>query len=491
MLTVEGLTKRFPGVTALENVSFSLAQSEVVAIIGENGAGKSTLMKILSGVYQPDEGTLTLEGHAFHPKSPSEALDAGIRIIYQELSGLDNLDIASNIFLGREIRKGVFVDTAAMRLESQRILSRVGLTRDPRTLLKDLPIAEKQLVEIARALSLKVKVLILDEPTSSLTSEETDTLLGLVKELKGQGVSIIYITHRLDEVPVIADRIVALRDGKNAGELSAATATKADMIRLMIGRDIPRPIHQERSHGQIAMKVSSLHTQRYPAESISFELHEGEILGVAGLVGAGRSELARALFGIDSFNGSVEVSGQPVRIKCPQDAIRNRVFLIPEDRRGCGLTVELSVMENATLPSLPAVSVASMVQSSKQGMLARKIVEQMRVKTASVETTISKLSGGNQQKVVLGRWLELGPKVLIVDEPTRGIDVGSKSEIYALLREIASQGSAILMISSDMEEVINTSDRVMVMHEGKVAGFASGDDIKEEVIMRFATGASA
>jgi ribose transport system ATP-binding protein len=488
LLTVEGLTKRFPGVIALENVSLSLGAAEVIAIIGENGAGKSTLMKILSGVYQPDEGFIELEGTRFQPKSPSEALDAGIRIIYQELSGLDNLDIASNIFLGREKRIGGFVDSKSMQAESRTILSRIGLDRDPRTLLGDLPIAEKQLVEIARALSLKVKVLILDEPTSSLTSEETETLLGLVKELKSQGVSIIYITHRLDEINQIADRIVALRDGKNAGELNGKTATKQEMIKMMIGRDLERATHSVMEQGPVVLEADGLVTGRYPAIPNSFKVHQGEILGVAGLVGAGRSEIARALFGIDRFSGSVMIDGKPARLKRPQDAIRHGVFLIPEDRRGCGLTVELSVAENATLPQLKSVSKGGLVNAAKQAQRAQNIVDRMKVKTAALNTTISTLSGGNQQKVVLGRWLELGPKLLIVDEPTRGIDVGSKSEIYDQLRAIADAGTAILMISSDMEEIINISDRVMVMHEGRITGTVAGADIKEETIMKLATG---
>ena len=488
MLKLIGISKHFPGVKALENVSLDLATGEVVAIIGENGAGKSTLMKILSGVHKADSGSIEFEGAAYSIKSPSDALDKGIRIIYQELSGLDNLDIASNIFLGREFRKGPFVNQNRLNQESFQILKRVGLSVEPTTQLNNLSIAEKQLVEIARALSLRVKVLILDEPTSSLTLEETQNLLNIVRELKADGVAVLYITHRLDEVQQIADRVVALRDGQNAGNLSKSEITKDAMVKLMIGREIKKETRPVAKSGQVALKLVNVCSARYPNQPINLEIRSGEILGMAGLVGAGRSELARAIYGIDKHTGDLEIEGKKIRVRSPKDAIMFGIFLAPEDRRGCGLTVEMSVKENASMPRLSELTSLGFINVKKEEAYATESIEQMNVKTASINTRISTLSGGNQQKVVLGRWLAMDPKVLIVDEPTRGIDVGSKAEIYAQLREIALTGTAILMISSDMEEVINVSDRVAVMHEGRITGILDRDQVNEESVMKLATG---
>ena len=488
MLKLTNITKTFPGVKALENVSLDLAPGEVVAIIGENGAGKSTLMKILSGVHRADSGTIEFEGRPYSVKSPSDALDKGIRIIYQELSGLDNLDIASNIFLGREFKNGPFVDQKRLNEESVHILKRVGLDVAPTTQLSQLSIAEKQLVEIARALSLKVKVLILDEPTSSLTLEETQNLLNIVRDLKSQGVSILYITHRLDEVQQIADRVVGLRDGKNAGDLKKEEISKDAMVKMMIGREIVKPDHSNQNTGEVALRLVNFCSARYPNNPINLDIRYGEILGMAGLVGAGRSELVRAVYGIDPYKGSLELSGKAIRIRSPKDAIMYGIFLAPEDRRGCGLTVEMSVKENVSMPKLKSLTNFGLINVKRECQYAEESVALMNVKTATVNTTISTLSGGNQQKVVLGRWLAMNPKVLIVDEPTRGIDVGSKAEIYAQLREIASTGTAIWMISSDMEEVINVSDRVAVMHEGIMTGVLDSNQVSEESIMKLATG---
>ena len=445
-------------------------------------------MKILSGVHKADSGSIEFEGAAYSIKSPSDALDKGIRIIYQELSGLDNLDIASNIFLGREFRKGPFVNQNRLNQESFQILKRVGLSVEPTTQLNNLSIAEKQLVEIARALSLRVKVLILDEPTSSLTLEETQNLLNIVRELKADGVAVLYITHRLDEVQQIADRVVALRDGQNAGNLSKSEITKDAMVKLMIGREIKKETRPVAKSGQVALRLVNVCSARYPNQPINLEIRSGEILGMAGLVGAGRSELARAIYGIDKHTGDLEIEGKKIRVRSPKDAIMFGIFLAPEDRRGCGLTVEMSVKENASMPRLSELTNLGFINVKKEEAYATESIEQMNVKTASINTRISTLSGGNQQKVVLGRWLAMDPKVLIVDEPTRGIDVGSKAEIYAQLREIALTGTAILMISSDMEEVINVSDRVAVMHEGRITGILDRDQVNEESVMKLATG---
>ena len=348
MLKLTNITKTFPGVKALENVSLDLAPGEVVAIIGENGAGKSTLMKILSGVHRADSGTIEFEGRPYSVKSPSDALDKGIRIIYQELSGLDNLDIASNIFLGREFKNGPFVDQKKLNEESVHILKRVGLDVAPTTQLSHLSIAEKQLVEIARALSLKVKVLILDEPTSSLTLEETQNLLNIVRDLKSQGVSILYITHRLDEVQQIADRVVGLRDGKNAGDLTREEISKDAMVKMMIGREIIKPDHWNKNTGEVALRLVNFCSARYPNSPINLDIRYGEILGMAGLVGAGRSELVRAVYGIDPYKGSLEICGKAIRIRSPKDAILYGIFLAPDRVEIVVLTLAVFTFIRAT-----------------------------------------------------------------------------------------------------------------------------------------------
>jgi ribose transport system ATP-binding protein len=488
LLNLQSITKRFAGVTALEKVSLDLADGEVVAVIGENGAGKSTLMKVLSGVHQPDDGTILLDGKPIRFSSPREALDAGIRIIYQELSVLENLSVGANIFLGREFKKGLMVDESRTERESRQILDKVGLRVEPNRLVSSLSIAERQLVEIGRALSFRVRILILDEPTSSLTLEETQRLLSLVSDLRSKGVAILYITHRLDEIPLIADRVVALRDGKNSGALSKSDISKSAMVELMVGRAIQREEYVAQDKGAAVMQLSNVRTRRYPEQSVNFTIYEGEILGMAGLVGAGRTELARSIFGIDNFNGSVKIQSQEIKLSSPEKAIQAGIFLAPEDRRGCGLTVQMSVKDNASMPNLKALTSSGLINKHLERTYAKKIVESLGVKAESVETSIANLSGGNQQKVVLGRWMALKPKVFIVDEPTRGVDVGAKAEIYAQLREIAKSGTAVWMISSDMEEILMVSDRIAVMHEGRVAGILSRHEATEEKVMTLATG---
>ena len=492
MLALRGVTKRFGGVAALEDVSLDLAEGEVVAVIGENGAGKSTLMKIIGGVYVPDGGTAELDGSPLAVKSPSDALARGIRVIYQELSVLDNLDIAGNVFLGRERRHGFLLDEVAMRAETRAILQRLGLDLDPRAPVASLSLAERQLVEIARALSMSVRILILDEPTSSLTMEETQNLMRLVGELKAEGVAILYVSHRLDEVHQIADRVVALRDGKNAGNLAREAISRDAMIRLMVGRDLaPASKVKHDGTGEVRLRLDQIRTERYPSEVVDLQVQGGEIFCMAGLVGAGRSELARAVFGVDRYQGTVEVDGRVVKVNTPRDAINVGVYLVPEDRRGVGLTLEMTVRENISLPDLNDFASLGMVNKTAECKYAQTWADRMRVKTPSVEMTALHLSGGNQQKVALARWLALKPKVLICDEPTRGVDVGAKAEIYAELRALADSGVAIWMISSDMEEVLAVSDRIAVMHEGRVVGSLDRAEATEEAVMRLAVGDSA
>ncbi len=473
-------------------MSLELAPGEVVAVIGENGAGKSTLMKIIGGAYIPDGGSIELDGEAIAFKSPSDALAQGIRVIYQELTVLDNLDIAGNVFLGREKRSGPLLDETAMRNETAAILKRLKLNLDPRRLVASLSLAERQLVEIARALSMSVRILILDEPTSTLTLDETQNLLQLVAELKDSGVGILYVSHRLDEVHQIADRVVALRDGKYAGALKKEEISHKAMIKLMVGRDLaPARGGQAGALGEVRLRLRDFRTSRYAKESVDLEVQAGEILGMAGLVGAGRSELARAAFGIDAYDGTIEVDGKTVSVGAPRDAINSGLYLVPEDRRLDGLTVQMSIRENITMPEVNSLAKGGLIQRRAESKFANSWAERMRVKMASVEMPVLNLSGGNQQKVVLARWLALKPKVLIFDEPTRGVDVGSKAEIYEEMRKLADAGVAIWMISSDMEEILAVSDRIAVMHEGRVSGILDRASATEESVMHLAVGGAA
>jgi ribose transport system ATP-binding protein len=488
MLQLSGITKKFPGVLALDNVSLSVSAGEVVSVIGENGAGKSTLMKVLGGVYIPEAGNLVWEGQPLILRSPSDSLAKGIRIIYQELSVLDNLDIAGNIFLGREPRNKLgLLNYAKMQADTAKILERLGLKRAPNVPTSRLSIAERQLVEIARALSMQVKLLILDEPTSSLTLDETERLLKLIADLKAEGVAILYISHRLDEVIRVSDRVVGLRDGKNAGELAKNEISHDAMVQMMVGRSLVESDTYERSSktGEPRLILKGVRTLRYPDSPIDLEVRSGEILGMAGLVGAGRSELARAIFGVDKIKGGeVVIENKTLRLRSPQDAIRAGVYLIPEDRRGAGLTVEMSIGENISMPKLGQFALGGLLNGKKEAIFTQEWSDKLTVKAPSAATRASNLSGGNQQKVVIARWLSLSPKVLIFDEPTRGIDVGAKAEIYARMRELAASGIAIWMISSDMEEILKISDRVAILHEGKLTGLLDRAEATEQAIMQ-------
>lgn len=488
-----GITKRFPGVLALHGVDLEVRPREIVALAGENGAGKSTLMKILGGIYQPDSGSLRIDGEEVVIRSVSDAITRGIGFIHQELNVLDNLDIAENVFLGREpVWAGPLklVDRQRIHAESAAYLDRLGWKVPARTPVKGLSIAQQQMVEIAKALSQNARILIMDEPASCLTLSETARLLETTKELSTQGVSIIYITHRLGEISDLADRVVVLRDGRNAGTLAGAEISHDRIVRLMVGRDLDRSYHYAATPGEAGyFRVNGLRTRRYPQHSVTLDVRRGEVLGLAGLVGAGRSELARAIFGVEPpIEGSVVLNGARLRIRSPRDAIASGIHLISEDRRKTGLVLEMTVRENITLPSLAACASAGLIDRRIERSGAQEMCGKLNVKAPSIEERASNLSGGNQQKLVLAKWLFMNPKVLIFDEPTRGIDVGAKAEIYKLMRELAKNGVAIVMISSDMEEVLGESDRVAVMHEGAVAGVLERDQCSEESIMRLAVG---
>jgi ribose transport system ATP-binding protein len=496
VLEMRGVTKRFPGVVALNAVDLDVYPAEVVALIGENGAGKSTLMKIIGGVYQPDAGHLRIDGQPVVIHSVSDAIRLGIGFIHQELNVLDNLDVAGNIFMGREpVRGGPLrlIDRRRMEREAQVYIERLGLNVSPRTPLDKLSIAQKQLVEIAKALSQNARLLIMDEPTSSLTLTETGRLLAVVKELRAQGVSVIYISHRLGEIEALADRVVALRDGQNAGRLAREEIHHDQMVRLMVGRELKNfYVHSEAEKQPGYFAIENLRTARYPDRPLSLEVAKGEILGVAGLVGAGRSEVAQAVFGTDpAAGGTLRLDGKPLVIRSAEDAIRHGIYLIPEDRRNSGLVIDMTIRENITMPALARYAAGGLIQRDRERDMAAQMSKRLNVKTPTVEERVGNLSGGNQQKVVLAKWLSLQPRVLIFDEPTRGIDVGAKAEIYSLMRSLARDGVAIIMISSDMEEVLGVSDRVAVMHEGRLTGILEREACSEEAIMRLAVGKTA
>jgi len=493
VLSMTGISKRFAGVHALKGVDLNVGRGEIVALIGENGAGKSTLMKILGGVHQPDTGEIRVDGKTLVIRSVSDAIGAGISFIHQELNVLDNLDVAGNVFLGREPLVGgplKLIDSARMHRETAPHLKRLGLTFDSHTPLSKLSLAQQQMVEIAKALSLKARILIMDEPTSSLTLTETERLIAVAKELREQGVSIIYISHRLAEVRELADRVVGLRDGSNAGGLNKPEITHDNMVRMMVGRDLDKQqAPQERADTPVRLSVKNLRTTRYPKQEVSFDVREGEILGMAGLVGAGRSEVAQTIFGVDRLlGGTITLDSKQVTVRSASDAIANGIYLAPEDRRRCGLIVDMSIRDNITLPALLKYSSAGLVKRTLERSVAAEASRSLGVKTPSIEFMAKNLSGGNQQKVVLAKWLSLSPKFLIFDEPTRGIDVGAKAEIYELMRGLAKKGVAILMISSDMEEVLGLSDRIAVMHEGRITGILPRQQASEESVMQLAVG---
>lgn len=493
-LTASNLTKKFPGVIALEKVNLSVARDEFVAVIGENGAGKSTLMKILAGIERPDEGEIEFEGRKviMHDVAMSQRL--GIALIHQELNLADNLDVAGNVYLGREPRCGIFIEHRVMRERTQRILQRLGATFAADTLVSELSLGQRQMVEIAKALSLNAKLLIMDEPTSSLSARETDALFAVIAGLRAEGISILYISHRLSEVKQLADRVVALRDGKNAGELSKSDITHDAMVSLMVGRDMSHAFdHASQTAGEVILEVQALQTTANPNHVISFSLRKGEIVGMAGLVGSGRTELLRALFGVESpVSGDVSVDGQPVNASHPEQAVTAGIALVPEDRKALGVFLPESVQWNVTLPSIARDAKAGVFLNREAAKaMSVSMSDLLHIKAASLDTKVGTLSGGNQQKVALGKWLVMNPKVLLLDEPTRGIDVGAKREIYQLMEKLAREGMAILFVSSEMEEVIALSDRVLVMHEGRLAGELSATDIDEESIMRLATGRAA
>ena len=489
-LEVQKITKRFPGVVALSGVDLQVYPAEILALIGENGAGKSTLMKILAGVQAADDGELLVKGKVVRFSGVQDAQKSGIALIHQELNLAENLTVAANMFLGREPGKFGWIDQGVIQRESKRVLEMVGLEVSPETLLSELTLGKQQLVEIAKALSTDAKVIIMDEPTSSLSLRESERLFEVIHDLREKGVSVIYISHRLGEVKKLADRVVVFRDGENAGMLERNEVEHDAMVRMMVGRDVSQ-FYQRTKHdlGEVVLSVRGLRSVEHRENELDFKVRAGEVVGVAGLVGAGRSEMLAALFGArPALGGDVLVAGKGGLPRSPRESLRRGLALVPEDRKGQGLILDMAVKENISIASLRRDSKGPFLDARKEEELVAEMTSALSVKTPGSWQLARFLSGGNQQKIVLAKWLALKPNVLLLDEPTRGIDIGAKEEIYLLMEKFAREGMAVLFVSSEMEEIMGMADRTLVMHEGRITGELAREDFSEEAIMELATG---
>ncbi len=494
VLEMRGITKRFHGVPALQNVNLTIYPGEVHALMGENGAGKSTLMKILAGAYIADEGEIRINGQPVKITDPGSARQAGINLIYQELNVAPNLTVTENMFMGSELQRGQFLDRKAMELEAKQVLESLGASFAPNDIVGTLAIAEQQQVEIARALKDKSRILVMDEPTAALSDRETERLFEVIRKLRNDGIAIIYISHRMEEIYALADRISVLRDGQYIGSLTRDEISPHRLVQMMVGRSMQDFYEHQRqtNPGPVVLEVRNM-SDRRKVQPTSFQLHAGEILGLAGLVGAGRTEVSRLIFGADrKVSGEVFLNGQKLEINSPSDAIAAGIGYVPEDRKDQGLFLEMSSRKNIGINRLKQDAKAGIVNWGAVNQLATEAVENFNIRLANLEIRAVDLSGGNQQKLLLARWLAIKPRVLMLDEPTRGVDIGAKSEIYRIISELAAQGVAILMVSSELPEVVGMSDRVLVMREGQLVGElddSPGQEITQENIMHYATGA--
>jgi len=488
---MEGISKAFPGVQALSDVTFEVAKGEIHALVGENGAGKSTLMKVLTGAQPRDEGRITMRGEAVEIATPSDAQALGISMIHQELSLIPYLTVGQNIYLGREPRARIpgFIDWPTLYAQSQQLLDRLNVDVDARAEVQGLRIAQQQMVEVTKALSLNADLIAMDEPTSALTERETEVLFGVMRSLKAQGVSLIFISHRLGEVLEIADRVTVLRDGQLIGTVPIAELDEDRVVQMMVGRELGEMYPKAKMQRQeLVLEAIGLHDGR-ELHGVDLKLHRSEILGIAGLVGAGRTALAETLFGIrPAVAGEVRVEERQVKLNSPRDAIQMGMGFVPEDRKLQGLFMNMAVRENIVLSAMDKVARWGFVNFTKADQLAGEVVKRLDIRTPSLRQRVRNLSGGNQQKVIIARWLTLKPRVLILDEPTRGIDVGAKAEIHALMSQLAQEGVGVLMISSELPEVMGVSDRILVMHEGRVTGEFTRGQATQDDIMRAATG---
>ena len=490
LLEMWKITKDFPGVRALEDVDFDLRSGEIHALLGENGAGKSTLMRILFGVYPRDSGQIFVRGQEVSIRDPHHALELGISMVHQELNLVPYMNAAQNISLGRESRYlGGILRWRSIYHDAQEQLARLGVTVNLRVPVRRLSIAQQQMVEIAKALSWKAQVLVMDEPTSSLTPHEIQQLFRLLRHLASQGVGIVFITHRLEEIFQIADRVTVLRDGRKVGSWAINDVDMVRLIQAMVGRNVGQMFPKDQSRrGEEVLRIEGLERAGF-LHDISFSAYRGEILGIAGLVGAGRTELARAIFGADPIDrGTVYIRGKPILIRSPQDAIHHGIGFLTEDRKMQGLVLGMSMESNLVLTVYDRLNKLSIIQRKKRHQLARRYVETLRIRPPQLERRVRYLSGGNQQKVVLGKWLARQADILIFDEPTRGIDVGAKAEVHQLMNELAKSGACVIMISSELPEILNMSDRILVMREGRIVAELDRQEASQEIVMEYATG---
>ncbi|GBE91856.1 sugar ABC transporter ATP-binding protein [Nostoc cycadae] len=495
VLEMQGIAKRFHGVAALQGVNLTIYPGEVHALMGENGAGKSTLMKILAGAYIADEGEIRINGQTVKITDPGTARQAGINLIYQELNVAPNLTVTENMFMGSELQRGQFLDRKTMELEAQQVLDSLGATFTPQTIVGTLAIAEQQQVEIARALKDKSRILVMDEPTAALSDRETERLFEVIRKLRNDGIAIIYISHRMEEIYALADRISVLRDGQYIGSLTREEISPQRLVQMMVGRSMQDFYEHQRQKnpGAVVLEVRNISDGR-KIQPASFQLRAGEILGLAGLVGAGRTEVSRLIFGADrKASGEIFLNGKKLEINSPSDAIAAGIGYVPEDRKDQGLFLEMSSRKNIGLNRLRQDAKGGIVNWVSVNKIATEAVENFHIRLANLEIRAVDLSGGNQQKLLLARWLAINPRVLMLDEPTRGVDIGAKSEIYRIISDLAAQGVAILMVSSELPEIVGMSDRVLVMREGQLVGELDDTpdrEITQENIMHYATGAS-
>ena len=490
ILTMKGIDKSFPGVHALDHVDLEIRKGEVLALMGENGAGKSTLMKVLTGIYKKDSGTITYEGKEVEFANTREAQDAGVVIVHQELNMLGHLTVAQNLFIGREFMNGVKIDDKKMNEEAKKLFDKLNVDIDPTETMSNLTVGKQQMCEIAKAVSFDAKVIIFDEPSAALTETEIEAMFEIIRDLKKRDIAMVYISHRMDEIKVITDRVTVMRDGTYVGTIITKDSTKEDIINMMVGRVIyedPKTQSMVAPDAPVVLEVKNLNAGKM-VQDVSFKVHKGEILGFSGLMGAGRTETARALFGADPVDsGEIYINGEKVTINSPRDAVRAGIGYLSEDRKRYGCVVQKTVAENTTMATMKNFMNGLLINKKKEAEVAQQYVEALATKTPSVEQLVVNLSGGNQQKVVIAKWLTRDCDILIFDEPTRGIDVGAKNEIYKLMNKLASEGKSIIMISSEMTEILRMSDRIVVMCEGKKTGEIDIAEATQENIMNLAT----
>nr|WP_315103433.1 sugar ABC transporter ATP-binding protein [uncultured Catonella sp.] len=490
ILSMKGITKSFSGVAALKNAALDLKSGEVVALMGENGAGKSTLMKILTGIYSKDSGEIKYMGQEVCYKGPAESEAAGISIVHQELNMMSDLTVAQNLFIGHEEMRGLFIDDKKMNEKAGELFKVLKIDINPSEKIGNLTVGKQQMVEIAKAISSNAKVIIFDEPTAALTDSEIEELFKVIRDLRKKGTGMVYISHRMDEINVISDRVIVMRDGEYVGTLVTKECNKDDIIKLMVGRTIfgkPKTVSNVAKDAPVVLKCENLNRGK-AVRNVSFELKEGEILGFSGLMGAGRTEVARLIFGADKKDsGKIFINGKEVTINTPKDAVAHGIGYLSEDRKRYGLIVDKSVEENTIIAALNNFVKGMFIDKAKSKEVSERYVESLKTKTPGISQPVKKLSGGNQQKVVIAKWLVKNSDILIFDEPTRGIDVGAKSEIYALMESLAKEGKSIIMISSELPEVLRMSDRIIVMCEGRITGTLDIAEANQEVIMESAT----